>query len=86
MKSSEEVELLRGQRQLAAVEPCDARACVDLEGARTEDLAVAAGRARTTHHGADAGDQLAQAERLDHVVVGSQLEADDAVCLLALGA
>ena len=36
-------------------------------------------------HGVDAGDQLAQAERLDDVVVGAELEADDPVDLLARG-
>ena len=35
--------------------------------------------------GAHAQDQLAHAERLDHVVVGAQLEADHAVDLFALG-
>ena len=34
-------------------------------------------------HGADARDELAEAERLDDVVVGAELEADDAVDLLA---
>ena len=36
-------------------------------------------------HGADAGDHLGAAERLDHVVVGAELEADDAVGLRAAG-
>ena len=35
--------------------------------------------------GADAGDHLGAAERLDHVVVGAELEADDAVGLGAAG-
>ena len=35
--------------------------------------------------GPDAGDQLAQAERLDDVVVRPELETDDAVDLLAAG-
>ena len=34
-------------------------------------------------HGADAGHELAEAERLHDVVVGTQLEADDAVDLVA---
>jgi hypothetical protein len=36
-------------------------------------------------HGAHAQHQLADAERLDHVVVGADLEADDDVDLLGLG-
>ena len=36
-------------------------------------------------HGPDAGDELARAERLDHVVVGAELEAGDPVDLVAAG-
>ena len=39
--------------------------------------------ARTPRDGPDPRHELAQAERLDEVVVGSELEADDAVDLLA---
>jgi hypothetical protein len=38
-----------------------------------------------TDHRADAGHQLAEPERLDHVVVGAQLQADDPVDLLGAG-
>jgi hypothetical protein len=38
-----------------------------------------------TQHGADPGKQLARAEGLGEVVVGAELEAEDAVDLLALG-
>ena len=38
---------------------------------------------RPARDGADAGDQLAQPERLDDVVVGAELEPDDPVGLLA---
>ena len=43
-------------------------------------------RLEAPHHGMDPRDQLAQAVRLDHVVVGAELEPDDAVDLLAAGA
>ena len=43
------------------------------------------GGPRAAQHGADAGDDLGAAERLDHVVVGAELEADDAVGLRAAG-
>ena len=42
-------------------------------------------RRRAPHDRADPGDQLAQPERLDDVVVGAELEPDDAVGLLAAG-
>ena len=60
------------------------RASSSSDPARTTGLPPA-GCARSTHHGADAGDQLTQAERLHHVVVGSQFEPDHAVGFLALG-
>ena len=40
-------------------------------------------RQRSARHRADAGEQLAEAERLDHVVVRAELEADDPVDLVA---
>ena len=39
----------------------------------------------TAEQGTDAGDELARRERLDQVVVGTKLEADDAILDLALG-
>jgi hypothetical protein len=80
----QEVELLRRQVELTAVDACTAPAHVELErpharAARRRPLA------RAPRHSADAGQQLAEAERLDDVVVRTQLEADDAVDLLALG-
>ena len=41
--------------------------------------------AGAAQHGADAGDELGHAERLHQVVVGAELEADDAVGLEAAG-
>ncbi|MNL31347.1 hypothetical protein D3C87_1531310 [compost metagenome] len=60
---------------------------VDHQVAVLEDLALALGVAglAAAQQGLDAGDQLAEAEGLDQVVVGADLEADDAVDLLALG-
>ncbi len=44
---------------------------------------MAAGRA--SRHRTDPRNELAEAERLDDVVVGAELEADDPIDLLALG-
>ena len=57
---------------------------VDLELADDERLAMLGAARRAAGHGADPRDELAQAEGLDDVVVGAQLEPDDAVDLLAL--
>ena len=51
--------------------------------APTVDRAEAGGAGAAAQDRADAGDQLAGAERLDHVVVGAEFEAEDAVDLLA---
>src|SRR6266545_2936100 len=40
---------------------------------------------RATQHGLDPGDQLARAERLGHVVVGAELQAEDPVDLVVAG-
>ena len=59
---------------------------VDGELAELEHLALRLGiGVDAAQQGAHAGDQLARAERLDQVVVGAQLQADDAVLDLALG-
>ena len=42
-------------------------------------------RRAAAQHGVDAGQQLARVEGLGQVVVGADLEADDAVDVLALG-
>ena len=39
----------------------------------------------TTEQGANAGDELARRERLDEIIVGTELEADNTVLDLALG-
>ena len=81
----EQVVLAPGQVELGAVQGDLAPVGHDLEAAeahRLQPLGVALGAAQ---HGADAGDHLGRAERLDHVVVGAQLEAHDAVELAAAG-
>ena len=77
----EQLELLRRQLELAAVEACAACALVDLEVSGAQ-RAIAAGKGRRApHYRADPGDQLAQPVRLDDVVVGAELEPDHAVGL-----
>ena len=48
--------------------------------------AAIGGRPSPAKHGARAGQQLMQAERLGHVIVGAQLEPDHAVHLVPSGA
>ena len=78
-----------------AVDADLAGAAIDAQGAERGDL-VDLGPARTgtgtgqhrlgaTQDGADAGRHLAGRERLHHVVVGAELEPDDAVDLLDVG-
>ena len=86
-EQGEEVELLARELQGLAVERHRARRRVELDRA---DLLRAGrrgrrGRARAAQDGADAGDELAGAERLDDVVVGAELEAQHAVGLVAAG-
>ena len=58
---------------------------VDLDSARDEARRVRATARRSSRHRADPRDELTKAERLHDVVVGTELEADHAVDLLALG-
>ena len=56
---------------------------VDLDVAGTKDVGtVRSCGFAAAEHGADARDQFFRAERLDDVVVGAQLEPDDAVGLV----
>ena len=52
---------------------------------RRPGASAVAARLGAAQHRPDAGDHLGAAERLDHVVVGAELEADDAVGLGAAG-
>ena len=74
-----EVDLLAGDHDLVAGH-------VDGELAELEHLALGLGiGVHAAQQRTGAGDQLARAERLDQIVVGAQLQADDAVLDLALG-
>jgi hypothetical protein len=52
---------------------------VKLDVARRQRLIDRRGPRRAPQHSADPGDQLARVEGFRHVVIGSQLEADDAI-------
>src|SRR6185312_14730288 len=88
----QQVELAPGQVERGAALGGDVGGGVDRDvadldgggggrGGRRRRGAVAG----AAQHGPDAGDQLGHAERLHEVVVGAQLEADDAVGLEAAG-
>ncbi len=77
----EQVELLRAQRNLDATHVHPARPAVDLERAELLRPGRRLGH-RAPADRAYAGQQLAEAERLHDVVVGSELEADHALRLL----
>src|SRR6266540_4831508 len=81
----EEVELARSQPQRRAVLRHLARRRVDDESVEGESLLRDRLRLGTPEHGADAGRELARGERLRDVVVGAELEPDDAVGLLTAG-
>ena len=89
-KSNEKIELAGGQvgeRTLGR----DQRAAAGIERP-TSELIGGAGEplrrrrcAGSAQYGPDAGKQLARVERLGHIVVGAELEADDAVGLAVAG-
>ena len=75
----QELELRGGEVDGAT---CHARAHlrqVHLDVAGAQDLGAGGGAAGPAEDRAHAGHQLLRTERLDQVVVGAQLEADDAV-------
>jgi hypothetical protein len=86
-QEGQQVELAHGQRHRPAGDRDLAGGRVDLDvtGAKRRRRTMAVAGQGPAQHAADAGDQLAGAERLDHVVVGAQLQADDPVRLVALG-
>src|SRR6476620_9645481 len=76
----EQVELLRCQFERVAAD-CDATASlVELE-LTDVDRRVNGAALRTPCHRTDPRDQLTNAERLDDVIVGAKLQADDSVHL-----
>ena len=80
----EEVELLRRELDLLLADVHLPPAGVDREVAVADDGALrqAALRRRAAQDRLHAGDELARVERLRHVVVGADLEADDLVDVL----
>ena len=82
----QQVELIAGHRAVAPVDPDGARARIDLQPAEPQDaLGRRHAAAAPPQDGLQPGEQLARIERLRQIVVGAELEADDAVGLLALG-
>ena len=80
----EEIELLRSERERSTVEHDGARPAVDRQprsciGERAGSLPACG----TSRHRAHPCNELAQPERLDHVVVRTELEPDDAIDLFA---
>ena len=88
-RTCDQLELERPELELGAVDEDAVANRVELEASPAE-LAVAPGRGPRRAalrgppgEGAHAHDELADAERLDDVVVGADLEAEDAVVLVA---
>ena len=85
----EELVLERPQRELGAVDDDAVARRIDLEAAPLEALSLVARAAReaslvrATGEALHAHHELAHAERLHDVVVGADLEAEDAVVLVA---
>ena len=71
----EQVELLARERELVAVQEGPARAQLDPE--RADHDVRRRGRLHAAQDGPHPRDHLRPAERLDHVVVGAELEPDD---------
>lgn len=76
------IELLGGEHDLVAVHQHPAGTSIDLQAAGGAPVRLGGGLA-PTGDGTNSGHQLAEAEGLDHVVVGAQLEAHHAVDLVA---
>src|SRR5438270_556415 len=72
----------RAERDRIAAAPHPMRSDIHLKVGINELLASERGP-DTTEDGADAGDELARAERLGHIIVGAGVETADAVALLA---
>src|SRR5581483_446580 len=76
-------ELTRLERDAGAVDARFARGFVDFQAAETQRRRKGdRARSRAAREGFDARDHLARRERLDDVVVGADLQADDAIDFL----
>ena len=84
-EEGEQIELAGGQRHDLARPASLPAPHVDLEVADGEHLLGRRALAGPAQDGADAGNELAGRERLDQVVVGTQLQAEDAVHLVVPG-
>ena len=79
----QELELGRGELDRPAADRDPHAGQVDLDVGDPQHLGAAgSGRLGPPQHGPDPGHELLGAERLDHVVVGAQLQADDPVGLV----
>src|SRR5262249_27691694 len=83
-QGGQELELEGGEHGLATLDPDAVRLPIDAQAAELVDRRGRLGPA-ATQHGLDAQEQLADAEGLDHVVIGPKLEAQDAIDLFAFG-
>jgi hypothetical protein len=83
----QQVELVGGELGRLARHGDGAGVAVDLQRAKAQGLCGgrAAALGAPAQHGADARQQLARLKGLGQVVVGAQLQADDAVHRVALG-
>ena len=83
---TQQLELGRGEHHLDAVGEDPAPRRVQLTDADLPHrLGVGRGAGAAAQHGPDPGDQLARAERLGDVVVGTELQPHDAVNLVVAG-
>jgi hypothetical protein len=86
VQRDQQLELERRELDFDALDPQAMSAAVDAQHAEREPVVRLGARGRRApQNGLHAQQELAHAERLDHVVFRPELEADDAVDLLALG-
>ena len=80
-EKSQEIELLGRQGHLGPVDEDPSGTAIDGEGPEDLDLVQPGRLSAAPHDGADPGDQLPEAERLDDVVVRAQLQPDHPIDL-----
>src|SRR5436190_1998155 len=80
-EEQQHVELALAERDRLAADRHGPRRRVDLQPVEAQRRLGLAGGVDAAQHGVDARDELGRRERLDHVVVGAQPQADDAVGL-----